>query len=79
MATLEALTVLDPEFHEVVALCGIPFDPEASDPLIIEKICNPKLMAAFNARLAAIAAASKKKPEEVEVRFPLYHSSIWDK
>lgn len=72
---LEALTVLDPEFHEVVKLCGIPFDPEAADPLVIEKIRNPRLTAAFNARLAAIAAASKKKPEEVEVRFPLFHGT----
>jgi hypothetical protein len=71
--------LLAQKVFEVVKLCGIPFDPEAADPLVIEKIRNPRLTAAFNARLAAIAAASKKKPEEVEVRFPLYHSSIWDK
>jgi hypothetical protein len=69
---LEALTVCDDEFHEVVKMCGLPFDESAAEPLIIEKIVNPRLTAAFEARVKEI---TKRRGAEPKIRYPLYHGT----
>ena len=69
---LESLTICDDEFHEVVKMCGLPFNEEDAEPLIIEKIVNPTLQAAFDRRVAEITARRGAVPK---IRYPMYHGT----
>jgi hypothetical protein len=69
---LESLTICDDEFHDVVKMCNLPFNEDAAEPLIIEKIINPKLEAAFEARVKEIAGRRGATPT---IRYPMYHGT----
>jgi hypothetical protein len=70
--SLESLTICDDEFHEVVKMCKLPFNEDDAQPLIIEKILNPKLQSAFDARIAEISGRRGSFPK---IRFPMYHGT----
>jgi len=69
---LEALTCCDEEFFKVIELCGLPFDPDAAVPLIVEKIVNPTVAKAFDHRVASVLAKTGKPPC---IRWPMYHGT----
>jgi Poly(ADP-ribose) polymerase catalytic domain len=70
--TLELLTPCDDEFHEIVKLCGLPYNENDAVPLVIEKIHNKKLQEAFDSRVAKITAQTGSVPI---IRFPMYHGT----
>jgi hypothetical protein len=71
--SLISLTVCDDEFHDVVKLCGLPFNEDDAEPLIIEKIVNPSLEKAFDERVADIAR--RTGGEVPKIRYPMYHGT----
>jgi hypothetical protein len=62
----------EPEFTEIIQALGIPHTDHPSYPLIIERVYNPALEAAFDAQVAACRA---KRGTDPEILFPMFHGT----
>jgi hypothetical protein len=74
MPTYE-LEYIDPsssEFSEIVKMIGIPYNPDAITPILIERIRNPTLEASFQNKEKYVKALRAK---ENVTHYPLYHGT----
>lgn len=62
----------EPEFDEVVRAAGVPNLKHPKYPLIVERVYNPTLEAAFDRRVAAI---TKQRGQTPYLRFPMFHGT----
>ena len=62
----------EPEYHAVLARLGLPATGHPSYPTIVERVYNPRLEAAFDARVAEITARRGTVPV---LLFPMFHGT----
>lgn len=62
----------EPEFAAVLAHLGLPITGHPSYPTIVERVYNPRLEAAFDARVAEITERRGIPPA---IQFPMFHGT----
>lgn len=62
----------EPEFTAVLGRLGLPTTGHPSYPTIVERVYNPRLEAAFDARVAEI---TKRRGVAPAIQFPMFHGT----
>ena len=71
--TLEYIDSESEEFKTVIGAAGIPYDPNAITPIMLEKIVNPGIEARFKAHEEMVKA--KRTMGAEATLYPMYHGT----